>query len=85
MEGFHSKSFNTLFHHFQDRLKYRYQLDISENEYMDLCKKQDFEILEQSNGRIKILIDFKGFTIKAVKQIQPEGFLLVTALNKLTS
>jgi hypothetical protein len=78
----YSKHIKKWFYHFQDRLKYRYKIDVEFKEYLELCKKKDFELLKTNeNGQLIIKLHFKDTEIKAVKQDPKKGKLLITALK----
>lgn len=77
---YYSKHIFRCFHHFQDRLMQRYKMSITIDEYINLSKSYDYKLLQvkDSNKRREILIKFKGRDIRAVKQSESEGFLLIT-------
>jgi len=79
---FYSKHIKRCFYHFQERLKQRYDLDIEINEYVELCKTTEFDLLKISDNNTLVLkIHFKGKEIKVAKQSPEKGFLLITALK----
>jgi hypothetical protein len=79
---YYSKHVKRCFYHFKERLKQRYNLDIEMDEYIELSKKSEFELLKISEkNRMVLKINFKGKEIKAAKQAPEDGFLLITALK----
>ena len=69
-----------MYTHFAQRLKERYDLDITPLEYIDLIQSQ-YETIEKqlSVGKKIVKVKFKGKIILAVKQAK-KNQLLITAL-----
>jgi predicted PilT family ATPase len=70
----------TMFQHFKRRLIERYNLEITAEEYIELCaaKAETIEVLKREGRRI-VKIRFKEQVVIAVKQSNKNKFL-ITAL-----
>ncbi len=51
--------------HFRDRLLERYGLDITEEEYFELCN-QEHSIVNRKYGQYRVIVRFKGETVYAL-------------------
>ena len=69
------------YHHFRDRLKLRFEMDISINEYRELCQTKDFLIIKEDSKKITIQIDFKNIKLYCFKDTEENGGKLTTVFK----
>ena len=83
---FRKQGYNRCYYHFKERLKNRYDLEITESEYIKLCNNKNYKVISLKNHLNKVIeIGFKNTKIKAllsIRQVRNIGNkeLLSTAL-----
>lgn len=71
-----------MYAHFAQRMKERYNLDITPLEYIDLIQQRPILQENAGNGRMKVKLQFKGVVILAIKQKKQNKFLITALKNQ---
>jgi hypothetical protein len=56
-------------------------MEISMDEYRNLCKRDDFLIIAKDDKKVKIEIDFKGIKLNCYKDFEDKGGRLTTVFR----
>lgn len=67
-ETIQNNEFISSYYHFNERLKQRYQLQVTIDEYKDLCRVQFKSFIKQSKNKNIGFIPIKGVNVIVVKE-----------------